>query len=146
MSESLKEVWAILRRDKIQKTKEVMDSIGVGAMSIHPVSGRGKQAGFMQNETEAMDMPSFYATSAPKLVPTSPTLAAEGATLTRPVTYVPKKIISMVVPAAVVRDVIDGIISVNKTGNPGDGKIFVMPVGEAFRIRTGEHGLEAVDY
>jgi nitrogen regulatory protein PII 2 len=146
MSESLKEVWAIIRRDKIKKTKEMMDSIGVGAMSIHPVSGRGKQAGFVQSDTEALDMGADYSTSAPRLVPTDPGLAAEGATLTRPVTYVPKKIISMVVPAAVLKDVIDGIISVNQTGNKGDGKIFVMPVEEAFRIRTSEHGLEAVDY
>ena len=39
-----------------------------------------------------------------------------------------------------VQKIIDTIIKVNKTGNPGDGKIFVLPVAEAYRVRTGESG------
>lgn len=146
MSEPMKEIWAILRRDKIRKTKEVVDSMGLGAMTIMSVAGRGAQAGFVQSEVEAQDMPSEYATAAPKLVATPSSLATEGAQLTRPVTYVPKKIVTMVVPASMVAEVVDGIMSVNRTGSHGDGKIFVMPVSESFRIRTGEHGLESIDY
>ncbi len=146
MSEQMKEIWAVLRRDKIKKTRDVVDSLGLGAMTVMSVSGRGKQAGFVQSEVEAEDIPHEYATSAPKLVPTPSSLAAEGATLTRPVTYVPKKIVTMILPESMVKETVDAIISVNQTGHAGDGKIFVFPVDEAFRIRTGEHGLESIDY
>lgn len=146
MSEGIKEIWAIVRRDRVKKTKEVVDSIGLGAMTIMSVSGRGKQAGFVQTDLEADELPAEYSTHVPKLVPTPTALAAEGATLTRPVTYVPKKIITMIVPEGMVKETVDGIISANKSGHHGDGKIFVFPVDEALRIRTGEHGLESIDY
>ena len=146
MSGSMKEIWAIVRRDRIKRTREVMDSLGLGAMSVMSVSGRGKQAGFVQSEIEAMEMPDKYATAAPSLVPTPGSLAAEGATLTRPVTYIPKKIITMIVPASLVPEAVEGIISANRTGQQGDGKIFVFPVEDSFRIRTGERGLDSINY
>ncbi|WP_372714446.1 P-II family nitrogen regulator, partial [Ilyobacter sp.] len=51
-----------------------------------------------------------------------------------------KRLLTVIVPSDKVKTVVDTIISVNKTGNPGDGKIFVMPVEESYRIRTGESG------
>ncbi len=145
MSGSMKEIWAIVRRDKVKKTQEICDSLGAGSMSIHTVSGRGKQKGFVQTEAEAQFIPEDYSTAAPGLHPTPSSLATEGAVLTKPVTYMPKKLIIMVIPEALVKEVVDGIISVNKTGHPGDGKIFVFPVEESYRIRTGEHGLSSLD-
>lgn len=82
-----------------------------------------------------------YATSTPRLVPTPSELATEGATLTKPVVYVPKKMIVMVIPDEKVDEVIETIIHVNRTGNYGDGKIFVMPVEEAITVRTGKREL-----
>ncbi len=136
------EIWAIIRRDKVNPTKRFLDSIGLGAMSIHSVWGRGRQAGFAITETEGKELYT-YATSAPRLVPTDVRYLAEGnlkagSKLTRPITYIPKKLLVMVIPKEMKKEVIDGIISINKTGNPGDGKIFVMPVDEAITIRTGE--------
>jgi len=58
---------------------------------------------------------------------------------------VPKRLITVVVPDALAGRVIETIISVNKTGNSGDGKIFVMPVQEAMRVRTGETGDGVLD-
>ena len=145
MSEGMKEIWVIIRRDHVKRTKEICDSLGAGSMTILSVHGRGKQRGFVQTEMEANYIPEEYATSAPRLVPTPSSLATAGATLTRPVTYVPKKILTMIVPAALVKELVDGIISVNQTGSHGDGKIFVFPVEESYRIRTGEHGLASLD-
>jgi len=56
----------------------------------------------------------------------------------------PKRILSVVVPDSQVKDVVDVLISVNKTGNSGDGKIFVMPVSDSVRVRTGEDGEAAI--
>jgi len=58
---------------------------------------------------------------------------------------VPKRMLIVVVPDKIVPRVVSTIIDVNKTGNPGDGKIFVMPVREAVRIRTGECDNVALD-
>ena len=51
----------------------------------------------------------------------------------------------VVVPDKIVPRVVDTIIGVNRTGNPGDGKVFVMPVDETIRIRTGECDHAALD-
>ena len=51
----------------------------------------------------------------------------------------------VVVPDPVVPVVVKTIVDVNRTGNPGDGKVFVMPVSEAVRVRTDEHDDAALD-
>ena len=56
-----------------------------------------------------------------------------------------KRMISVVVPDNLVRVATKTIIEVNRTGNPGDGKIFVMPIREAIRVRTGETDDAALD-
>jgi nitrogen regulatory protein PII 2 len=53
--------------------------------------------------------------------------------------------LSVVVPDRLVQKTIKTIMKVNQTGQSGDGRIFVMPVMDAFRIRTGEHGDVAID-
>ncbi len=58
---------------------------------------------------------------------------------------IPKRLLNVVVPDDLVPSVVRTIIDVNQTGHPGDGKIFVMPVLDAFRVRTGEAGEAALD-
>lgn len=135
----MKEVWAIIRREKYAETKKALDAIGCGAMSMHSVWGRGRQGGFIMSDAEGEL--AVYATSAPKLVPTPSYLAKEGATLTKPVVYVPKRMLIMVLPDEKVDEVVDTILSVNRTGHYGDGKIFIMPVEEAITVRTGKREL-----
>lgn len=53
-----------------------------------------------------------------------------------------KRLLTIIVPEDKVKTVVDTIITVNKTGNPGDGKIFVLPVAESYKVRTGESGEE----
>ena len=60
------------------------------------------------------------------------------------VDFVPKVSIEIVVTDDIVRDVVDAIMAVARTGRIGDGKIFVTPVDEAVRIRTGERGEDAL--
>ncbi|MFN3813659.1 MAG: P-II family nitrogen regulator [Aquificaceae bacterium] len=138
----MKEIWAIIRREKYIETKRALDKVNCGAMSIHSVWGRGKQKGFIMSDTERELV--SYATSAPKLVPTPSYLVAEGATITKPVVYVPKKLLVIVLPDDKVEEAIETIIKVNRTGNYGDGKIFVFPVEDAITVRTGERGEEAL--
>ena len=60
------------------------------------------------------------------------------------VEFVPKVRIEIVVKDDIVRDVVEAILAVARTGRIGDGKIFVTPVDEAIRIRTGERGEDAL--
>jgi nitrogen regulatory protein PII len=60
------------------------------------------------------------------------------------VDFVPKVRIELVVTDAMVRQVVDALVNAAKTGRIGDGKIFVCPVDEVIRIRTGETGEHAV--
>jgi nitrogen regulatory protein PII 2 len=58
---------------------------------------------------------------------------------------VPKRMISIIVPDKLVQKVVSTIITTNQTGKSGDGKIFVMPVYQAYRVRTGEDGDSVLD-
>jgi nitrogen regulatory protein P-II 1 len=58
--------------------------------------------------------------------------------------FLPKKKIEIVVEDEDLQLVLDTICAIGRTGNIGDGKIFVIPVGEVIRIRTGEKGIEAL--
>jgi nitrogen regulatory protein PII 2 len=60
--------------------------------------------------------------------------------ISEPHKLISKRLLTIIVPDDKVKTVVDTIINVNKTGNPGDGKIFVLPVEESYRIRTGETG------
>jgi nitrogen regulatory protein PII 2 len=53
-------------------------------------------------------------------------------------------LITIVVEDDFVDNVVESIISVNKTGKPGDGKIFILPLGDAVRVRTGESGMKSI--
>ncbi len=58
--------------------------------------------------------------------------------------YIPKRMLTMVVPDENVEEVIEAIMETNRTGMIGDGRIFVCQMKEAIRIRTGERGEEAI--
>ncbi len=58
--------------------------------------------------------------------------------------FLPKVKLEIVVPDSDVENVVDAIVSSARTGRLGDGKVFVTPVEQVIRIRTGEHGEEAI--
>ncbi len=117
----MKEVMAIIQMNKMEATKDALDIIGIPSITAYKVSGRGKQKGLQiphpspQKETDEKRMK-----------------------------YIPKRMISVMVEDEFVPAVVAVITKVNRTGNYGDGRIFVCPVLESVRIRTGERGNEAI--
>ncbi|MDR3154989.1 MAG: P-II family nitrogen regulator [Deltaproteobacteria bacterium] len=128
MSEEMKEIIAVVRPGKMTATKKALDLLGHPALTAYPVLGRGKQRGFMYSQDPGAISPEVL-----------------GQARTRFMDYVPKRWISVVVPASRAERVIRAIVQANRTGSCGDGRVFVCPVERAVRIRTGEQGGEALE-
>jgi nitrogen regulatory protein PII 2 len=124
----MKEVMAIVRQNMMNRTKEALSEAGFPAFTATKVVGRGQGVVDWRVLTGA----EAGAEEAIAQLGDGPRL-------------VPKRLVTVVVPDGAVGTVIETIIATNKTGKPGDGKIFVLPVAEAVRIRTGETDEAAVD-
>ncbi len=138
----MKEITAIIRRDKLPETKKVLEELGYPSVSIQSVDGRGRQKGMVCDNDLDPELPEKFCTSV-KLTPTPSTYALEH-TLPKVALFVPKRMLTMVVPDDLVTKIVKSIVKVNRTGKTGDGKIFVSPVDEAIRVRTSETGGEAI--
>ncbi|MDI6710066.1 MAG: P-II family nitrogen regulator [Thermoanaerobacterales bacterium] len=120
----MKEIVAIIRPKKMTRTKEVLAALGFPALTACKVLGRGKQKGLAGEVAFGL----------------RPELTGEEGTMR----YVPKRMISVVVPDADARLVVEAIMKVNRTGAVGDGRVFVCPVEEVVRVRTGERDDAAI--
>jgi nitrogen regulatory protein P-II 1 len=112
----MKRIEAIVRPSKLDEVKEALHDVGITGMTVSEIKGFGRTGGRKE----------VYRGSA------------------YVVDFVPKVMIAIVVPDNLVSDVLDAIVRSAKTGKIGDGKIFVSDILEAVRIRTGEHGEEAL--
>ena len=112
----MKKIEAIIKPFKLDEVKDELNKIGVTGMTTSEVKGFGRQRG--HNE--------IY----------------RGAEYQ--VDFVPKVKIEIVVDEALVEQVVSAISNQANTGKIGDGKIFVLPVEQAIRIRTGEKGKDAI--
>ena len=139
----LLEITAIIRRDKVAPTMRALDAIGLGSMTITTVSGRGLQGGNVMTDIDR-EVPAEYESVSKITRHLTPASFALVHSLTRPVFWIPKRMIQIVIPSAMKEDVIDLIMSVNRTGWMGDGKVFVSPLEKSLRIRTGERGLASI--
>lgn len=137
----MKEITAIIRRDKLPETKKALEDLGYPSLTIQSVEGRGKQKGAMCAEMDS-ELPDSFCTAV-KLKPT-PSAYALDHTLPKVALFVPKRLLTIVVPDDVVTTVVKSLIRVNRSGKAGDGKIFVSPVQNAVRVRTGETQGEAI--
>ncbi len=124
----MKEVIAIIRMNKMNQTKKSLVEAGISSMHARECLGRGKGLvdldilkGAEQGYEEAISQ------------------------LGNSQRLIPKRMISVVVPDKLVGKTVGAITNVNKTGKPGDGKIFVLPVHDSIRIRTGETGDVTLD-
>jgi len=134
----MKEICAIIRRDKLPETKSALAEIGYPSLSIQSVDGRGKQKGDVACTLADMDEDGATCNALHvKLRPTPSTYALEH-TLPKVALFIPKRMVTMIVPDEAVDAVVGALIAVNRTGQHGDGKIFISPVDAAHTIRTGE--------
>ncbi|MGA7470978.1 MAG: P-II family nitrogen regulator [Halobacteriota archaeon] len=112
----MKKIVALIRRTKLDVVKAALDEVGHHSMTITEVKGRGKQKGI----TEIYRGREYQ------------------------IDLLPKVELMMVVDDADVERVVDTIMHGARTGEIGDGKIFVLPVDDVIRIRTGERGSDAL--
>jgi nitrogen regulatory protein PII len=112
----MKKIEAIIKPFKLEEVKEAILELGVSGMTVSEVKGFGRQKGHKE--------------------------VYRGAEYT--VDFLPKVKIEVAVDSAIVDDVIEAIAKKANTGQIGDGKIFVIPLEKAIRIRTGEENEDAL--
>ncbi|MBI9091787.1 MAG: P-II family nitrogen regulator [Desulfobacterium sp.] len=112
----MKKIEAIIKPFKLDDVKESLNEIGIHGMTITEVKGYGRQKGHKE----------IY----------------RGAEYV--VDFVPKIKIEIIVDKNRADEVVEAICQAANTGKIGDGKIFIMPVEQVVRVRTGEKGLEAL--
>lgn len=126
----MKEVMAVIRMNKINATKAALAGAGFPSLTAARVMGRGSRP------VDYEVMKSVASGEAPP-----PEVLQSLATGPR---LIAKRLITLVVPDEAVKAVVKILIDTNQTKSAGDGKIFVLPVDDAYRVRTGEAGLSAV--
>ena len=112
----MKKVEAVIRHFKLEEIKNALAEHGVQGMTICEVRGFGRQKG--QKET--------YRGAEYKI------------------DFIPKIKVEIVVPDAAKDKVVEAVLKAAQSGQIGDGKIFISPINDAIRIRTGESGQAAV--
>lgn len=124
----MKEVMAIIRMNKINQTKKALAEAGIPSVHARECLGRGK--GLV--DLDILKGAEAGYEEAISLLGNSQRL-------------IPKRMVSIVLPDKLVRRAVSSIIATNRTGKAGDGKVFVLPILDSVRIRTGETGDETLD-
>jgi nitrogen regulatory protein PII len=110
----MKMVQAIIRSERLQAVQDALDELGASGLTVTEVMGCGRQKGYTEQ----------YRGSRANI------------------SLLPKIKVESVVPDHVVDNVVEAIVAAAYTGEAGDGRIFVIGVEQAVRIRTGERGEE----
>ena len=108
----MKKIEAFIRHEALESIRDELDKIGLPSMSVSEIKGSGRQKGYTETY--------------------------RGATTT--VFLRPKLKLEIAVDDSDVDRTVDTILQYSHTGQPGDGKIFVIPIDDAIRVRTGERG------
>src|ERR1700674_4786533 len=106
----MKMIKSIIRPNKVDEVKDAVGKLGLSGMTVTEVRGYGKQKGHT-----AIYRGQEYAVS-----------------------LLPKMELELVVPDEIVDEAVKAIIQTARTGEIGDGRVFVLPVGQSFRTRTGD--------
>ena len=112
----MKLIIAIIKPFKLEEVKEALVELGIQGMTVTNVEGYGRQKG----HTEVYRGAEYV------------------------VDFIPKIKIEIIIKSDMVDKVVKAILQAARTGNIGDGKIFILPVETVIRVRTGEHGEDAV--
>jgi nitrogen regulatory protein P-II 1 len=110
----MKKIEAIIRSERLQAVQDALDELGASGLNVTDVMGCGRQKGYTEQ----------YRGSRANI------------------SLLPKIKVESVVPDEVVDQVVEAIVAAAYTGEPGDGRIFVIAIEQAVRIRTGERGEE----
>ncbi|MDP3035743.1 MAG: P-II family nitrogen regulator [Methanobacteriaceae archaeon] len=112
----MKEIVAIIRPEKLEDVKKALEEIGCNGVTVVEVKGRGRQLGI----TESYRGSDYR------------------------IDLLPKTRLEIIVNDVDVEKITESIVKTAQTGDIGDGKIFISPVEDVIRIRTGESGEKAV--
>lgn len=112
----MKEIVAIIRPEKLEDVKKALEEIGCNGVTVVEVKGRGRQLGI----TESYRGSDYR------------------------IDLLPKTRLEIIINDVDVEKITDAIVKTAQTGDIGDGKIFISPVEDVIRIRTGESGEKAV--
>ena len=119
----MKEIMAIVRINMMNKTKAALAEAGISSVTARDALGRGKglvDLSLLEGAEKGYEEAIAQLGQSQRLIP--------------------KRIFFVVVPDRLVHKTVQTIIGVNRTSKSGDGKIFVMPVTDSVRVRTGESG------
>jgi nitrogen regulatory protein P-II 1 len=112
----MKKIEAVIKPFKLDEVKEALQEVGLQGITVTEARGFGRQKG----HTELYRGAEYV------------------------VDFLPKVRIEVVVDDSMVEKTVDAIVNAARTGRIGDGKIFILPVEDAIRIRTGERGIDAI--
>lgn len=112
----MKKIEAVIKPFKLDDVKDALHDIGVSGITVTEVKGFGRQKG----HTELYRGAEYV------------------------IDFLPKVKVEVVVEDVIAENVIEAITQAARTGRIGDGKIFVLPIDEAIRIRTGDRGADAI--
>jgi nitrogen regulatory protein P-II 1 len=112
----MKKIEAIVRRERLQEVQNALDDLGVSGLTVSEVMGCGAQRGYTEQ----------YRGSRANI------------------SLLPKIKVESIVPSDGVEQAVEAIVAAAYTGEIGDGRVFVSPIEESVRIRTGERGEETV--
>ena len=124
----MKEIMAIVRINMMNKTKAALAEAGISSVTARDALGRGKglvDLTLLEGAEKGYEEAIVQLGQSQRLIP--------------------KRIFFVVVPDRLVKKTVQTIMAVNRTGKSGDGKIFVMPVMDAVRVRTAESGDQVLD-
>ena len=112
----MKKIEAIIRHERLQEVQDALDQLGVSGLTVSEVVGCGRQKGYTEQYRGVRAN----------------------------ISLLPKIKVESVVPSDLADRVVEAIVEAARTGNVGDGRVFVYPVEQSVRIRTGESGEESV--
>ena len=112
----MKKIEAIIRHERLQDVQDALDQLGVSGLTVSEVVGCGRQKGYTEQYRGVRAN----------------------------ISLLPKIKVESVVPSDIVDSVVEAIANAARTGEIGDGRVFVYPVEQSLRIRTGESGEESV--
>jgi len=112
----MKKIEAIIRHERLQEVQDALDQLGVSGLTVSEVVGCGRQKGYTEQYRGVRAN----------------------------ISLLPKIKVESVVPSDIVESAVEAIVGAARTGRVGDGRVFVYPVEQSVRIRTGESGEDSV--